>query len=260
MLISIASNLLNNNNLFKKHSTFNSTVNFIDDFNNLIAIHPYYIEKSPLAIIVDLEIDEFEKYFKNINYLQIVDDTLYLDSFKFDLNKIKKTNHSLLADTNFDLDYHELLKEIDYIIESNFKNILINGLLEIKINNLIKSFNDEKVKEAISDLIGYGDGLTPSGDDIIAGTLAGLLLSKNNTEFERFKGVVSRELTKNKTTIFSDSFIKHAMEGNFILNVINLVSNQNKKEVLINISNMGHRSGIDYLVGIKIGILKGGKI
>lgn len=262
MIISIPKHLLKNSNIFKKHSTFENTVNFSDSNNNLIAIHPYYVTKSPFAIIVKLEKNEFNNFFDTITYLQIDNNFLYLDNHKYNLNAVLLSNHDLLSlSLNQKVSENKLrhiLNSIDNILENTNKKTIYQDILANKITDFEISFETNDYIKSLNNLIGFGEGLTPSGDDIICGTLAGLLLANNITLFETLKDQTKTVLTLNKTSIFSYTFLNYAFLGLFIEHVYNLYLTNDIDDIISKISNMGHRSGIDYLIGIKIGIKKGG--
>jgi hypothetical protein len=60
-------------------------------------------------------------------------------------------------------------------------------------------------------LVGLGPGLTPAGDDVMAGTMAGLVLL-GHPAAERFSGGVYA-LTAGRTTELSRALLRHAMAG-----------------------------------------------
>lgn len=264
MIISIPKHIIKNSQIFKKHSTFESTVNFIDSNNNLIAVHPFYVARSPFAIIVKLDRDQFNIFFHNIEYLQFDNEYLYFDNYRYKLSDISFSNHDLLTLTEKEKlskdKLKDILNSIDKTLNKNTKQLTYSKVLDNKTNDFIEAFSTINFTESINNLIGFGEGLTPSGDDIICGTLAGLLLSNNIELFNNLKTQTKEILTINKTSIFSYTFLNYAFNGLFIEYVYNLFLTNDIDDLITNISNMGHRSGIDYLIGIKIGIKKGGKL
>lgn len=101
----------------------------------------------------------------------------------------------------------------------------------------------------ITDLIGLGIGLTPSGDDFLCGVLAGLiLLGRRDTEdFKHLSAEIARNLTK--TNAISAAFLRCAMDGQFSEALVTLGSvpfSQSRQMF----HAIGHSSGADTLCGL----------
>lgn len=122
--------------------------------------------------------------------------------------------------------------------------------------------------EGASFILGLGPGLTPSGDDFLAGLILSLnvggnaLLQKDNNDFNLFKKVSGEiyNLSKKKTTIYSQSLLNEALNRDGPNAAIQLIYSLLTKDVsevarrskiLIKI---GETSGADILIGIYYGI------
>lgn len=111
-----------------------------------------------------------------------------------------------------------------------------------------KSFTEASME--LSRLLGLGGGLTPSGDDFLCGTLAGLRFL--GTETNEFAKMLSSEIYKRlKDTLdISAAFLSCALEGQYSLAVKQLYQIPKASEIFAGFSEIGHSSGIDTLCGI----------
>jgi len=114
--------------------------------------------------------------------------------------------------------------------------------------------------EAAAHLLGLGEGLTPSGDDLLVGLLVVLHMTG------RLKAVLPspmhyrflKEVTAG-TSDLSGEFIRCALEGEFCEPVVLLVRSLFAREQhawplhAVSLAAMGHSSGIDAMVGIVLG-------
>ena len=129
----------------------------------------------------------------------------------------------------------------------------------------LKSKDEYLVKENIEKLIGYGIGLTPSGDDFLYGLLSVFWLTSSafNLNVEEFN-ILKRNIffLKQNTNFISQNLLSRALEGKFSEIVHNFLQNifmENSsvsylKLLLLRFSSIGHSSGIDILFGICYGI------
>ncbi len=115
--------------------------------------------------------------------------------------------------------------------------------------------------EAASALLGLGNGLTPAGDDILIGFLAGLRsVSRFDRTLENFGVSVGRSiaaLAPSRTSTISRIFLLHAAQGLFSENVVDLIRAVLNNEPCSCLSataerlcRFGASSGIDTLTGI----------
>ena len=101
----------------------------------------------------------------------------------------------------------------------------------------------------ITDLIGLGIGLTPSGDDFLCGVLAGLLLLglQDSQDFRHLSAEISRNLAK--TNAISAAFLRCAMNGQFSEALVTLGSVSFAQSLQM-FHDIGHSSGADTLCGL----------
>jgi len=132
----------------------------------------------------------------------------------------------------------------------------------------IMSGDIEAVKISAGSILGLGPGLTPSCDDFLAGLMlslntAGVSLFKNEPYTAQFFSNISKEistLAKEKTTIYSQSFLSEAALGEGPKTVLDLIytiitkSPQQVAEISKKLVGVGATSGADISIGIYYGI------
>lgn len=116
---------------------------------------------------------------------------------------------------------------------------------------------------AAQKMIGLGPGVTPSGDDILIGFLAGLHSTagdkQENLAFIRSFGAALSMLSK-ETSEISRTYLYHAIHGQFSSSMIALLDaiNVGEEGRLISIAKaamrVGHSSGMDSVTGLLIGL------
>ena len=134
----------------------------------------------------------------------------------------------------------------------------VTGLIESTENM------DLYTKDTVSALIGLGSGLTPSGDDLLVGYMAGLFCrvgrNKTRKKFISELGKTLIDLSK-KTTDISRTYLYHATKGQFSKNLTDLaeaICNGENSDHLYAVSTsamqMGHTSGMDSVTGLLLGL------
>ncbi|WP_430611308.1 DUF2877 domain-containing protein [Enterococcus sp. DIV0876] len=109
-----------------------------------------------------------------------------------------------------------------------------------------------KQRQAIDFLIGRGIGLTPTGDDMLVGTLLARYLTQQQDQ--RLDNYLKRKITAvhDLTTDVSQHYLLQAIEGNFsqtYAKVGRCRDQQTAKDVIQTIFAIGHTSGADFLAG-----------
>ncbi len=275
-LVSFGDSIPNGN--FTIHSRFRRTVNF---HNNalLISIVNEDIGSGPLNIIVR-GLD-----FRNIHSLSINNNILMINNFalamhntlkycsKLSLQKVDKAifskNLTLLNTTLLKL-YNE--KSLCFLLDEKRVGNFTSGfekefVKRMKLGlNLILKGTMNSLNEGISQIKGCGFGLTPSGDDFIAGLLSGLYLKQEifGKDFsETRKEIYETSLDEN---LISNTFLTLAQEGLFTENFKNLINSllhEGKEKLNIYIRrmlNIGETSGADTLVGFCFAFKKAGEL
>lgn len=104
----------------------------------------------------------------------------------------------------------------------------------------------------VADLVGAGPGTTPTGDDMIVGTLAAQRISGNLTNADRLAHAVAPLL--HRTTEASRHYLTAAASGRFaehVHDVVDFLARDVKASHIIALANgWGATSGIDLLVGL----------
>lgn len=273
------------------HSVYERTINLMID-NQLVALQ---IEGSPLSpISIILSVDESglgALDIKRGDNVTIDGEIIKIGNNEFSLSNISETFDTLLAG-----DYRpQLLADITISLIRNsnrcgFSSLVLsdkapddlslsyakNKLDEAEaICNLIKSnqANDktaihtkqEKLCDTLSNLIGVGTGLTPSGDDFITGILSTFAAFPDCFDSELVKCLRSEIYNKcDNTNEISRAFLDCALKGQYSKSVIDLyksicsagiispeqVSQETLTRLLNSFCKIGHTSGIDTLTGI----------
>lgn len=129
-----------------------------------------------------------------------------------------------------------------------------------EILETINKQTKEKQKQAFTYLIGRGNGLTPSGDDILIGFV---MLRKAFSQSAIFEEMLKEAEEQRNTTDISKAYYQSVFNGyissifsSFLENIYETDSkNKNETEVLIRqIGKYGHTSGYDTMFGIFLGL------
>jgi hypothetical protein len=109
--------------------------------------------------------------------------------------------------------------------------------------------NPQKIKS----LIGFGIGMTPSGDDFLVGLMASL---KGSHYFNYFRKIIVKNLYR--TNKVSGEFLRCASLGEFSATLAELIKagNDHKppEKYLYKLFKKGHTSGIESLLGFLKGL------
>jgi len=147
-----------------------------------------------------------------------------------------------------------------------YKAVLMERELDGRIRNFLtclKSGSDELEKE-INSLIGLGNGLTPSGDDFLAGfiTAVGVIEGENaKAAFKRIKEAIRQSVMS--TTDISRSMINASLEGKRrerMSSFIDAMLHSDRQMLNISIDKVlaiGSTSGADLSSGVVAGLVYG---
>ncbi|RHW34837.1 DUF2877 domain-containing protein [Neobacillus notoginsengisoli] len=121
------------------------------------------------------------------------------------------------------------------------------------------SSDEHSIEKALRYFLGRGQGLTPSGDDMVVGLLAFDAVS--HFIFAPFYQKLSKLLGEPITTDVGREYLRYALEHEFsstvskMVNALVIERDSDFKEVFGNLLGVGHSSGMDTLFGILIGML-----
>ena len=253
-LSTYASQIIQNETVGSVHSVYRSTINVMVN-DHLLALQTKHSPFSPISLITDLNHEEFNQ--TNITEGQTV--TFDLSSATvLNLAPEEKIPHKIR---------HELYKKFSRIIQesdtcgfdsifqisSNVEKDLVLTVAETKIHTADTLFHKKNYVEAanvISELVGLGIGLTPSGDDFLCGILAGYHIQglENSPEALCLKEAIYEQLSR--TNEISRAFLVSALEGHFSQAVNELWNNPDAETITQMFRAIGHSSGMDTLCGI----------
>jgi len=112
-----------------------------------------------------------------------------------------------------------------------------------------------RVPAAIDSLVGLGRGLTPGGDDVIAGLLIGLHAVGRRQLAHR----LGEQALQNRTTTLSSDLLRLARDGHAGLEALAVLAALHRPDVPIagavdRLLSIGHTSGADLATGMAIGL------
>ena len=124
---------------------------------------------------------------------------------------------------------------------------------------------DLTVASSLNELIGLGSGLTPSGDDLLVGYLAGLWCTVlDKSERIQFVSKLGKEVVRlsPQTTDISRTYLFHASRGQVSSRLADLAGaicrGENSDRLLTAVESamqVGHTSGMDAVAGLLIGLV-----
>lgn len=271
---------LNKLNNAKVHSVFKKVVNF--EYNGtLIALQSVEIPKGPLSISIDDSLDFFNFSLNIGDYLNISSKELFIGTSPIKIDSPEVWEPTLEYSPKLFLNDNKILvKSIKSIVIINGKSgglreavlsAIANKVPDRKDNDSFVSkllsevyvdFHSNSIVEAakkISNLLGYGAGLTPAGDDFLVGVLSVLhSLKYIDKNISKFHEILSAEIIENsfRTTMISKVFLDEATQGRFsesFHNVYRALSDESLEELYKACATMisiGHSSGTDGLCGL----------
>lgn len=253
-LSTYASQIIQNEAVASVHSVYRNTINIIVN-DHLLALQTKSSPFSPISLITDLSCNEF-------NQLDIEEgQTVTLDLASASISSLApsekiphKIRHELYRK------FYRVIQESDtqgfdsiFQIAPNVEHDLVLTVAETKIHTANTLFHQKNCQEAasvISELVGLGIGLTPSGDDFLCGILAGYHIQglENSPEAVCLKEAVRERLSR--TNEISRAFLTCALDGHFSQAVNELWRNPDTESIAQMFRAIGHSSGMDTLCGI----------
>lgn len=264
--------LLRDKGEYAVHSCFQSGFNikvneflcFIGNRQNTKLPFGILLEEQPIPSLLELLYDRKVSFVWNEELMQFETDDIivelrkanYFSSFiKLQPHGFSRCYLDLLMDnidlnlkTGFEISLSQLLKE-----ESERKERLYSSF---------KSKEKSSIRPALLKWIGYGLGLTPSGDDFLVGILfANTIYTILSKEFlQELKELVREE---KYTTDISTHYYISAFESCYndaLIEMYEALITFNEELVRISIDKIlqfGHTSGCDMIAGILMGLIYG---
>ncbi len=248
---------------FLVHSRFDNVINFTNTCNEIVFVTNIFENIASNGI-----------YIKNAalskdNSLSISKDQITINGEKISTNKTTTYNSKL---TFSDIDHLAFEKKLIEIPENHNSLFPPESMLFVILPERCRYFtkgfdhhfmknsleaaehlSSERIEKGIKLLKGTGKGLTPSGDDFIAGLLFGLHFN----EFKSQKCLASLRKNIFRAAIghnqLANTFLSNANRGNYFYLLKNFVILSSKKEKpavgLNQLLSLGATSGADLLTG-----------
>jgi len=266
------------NGTYTIHSRFQRTINF---HNNalLISIVNEDIGCGPFNIIVKgLDL-------KKIHSLSIYNNILTINNIALFMQEALKYSSKLSLNGVIIATFEENLVFLETVLtELCAEKSLCFLLDEERERNFTSGFEKEFIKrmksgvalilkgtmdslfEGVSKIKGCGFGLTPSGDDFIAGLLSGLYLKQElfGTDLSEVRNRIYENALGDN--LISNTFLFLAKEGLFVERFKNFTHSllyDEKEKIYTHIQkvlNIGETSGADMLVGFMFSFKKAGEL
>jgi hypothetical protein len=116
--------------------------------------------------------------------------------------------------------------------------------------------DDERLARVVDALVGLGPGLTPAGDDVLAGALVALVATGDHDRRRRLAAAV--RLARHRTTVVSGALLDHASAGRAIPElaryVVALARGGGDGHVVQDLERVGASSGAALAAGARIGL------
>lgn len=191
-----------------------------------------------------------------------IENIIFKDFILYDPDVEAIKNKNIVSVTLMDL-----LKSI--IIKNAYPKGFTPLLLDEKDDNILKKaylgiknifeFNFINYEIGIKNILGTGEGFTPSGDDFLTGFSLGLrVFSKSLKDYKKNYLILNElisYLAKQYTSKISYNFISEAISGRVSMQVKDLIQSlyeenfTNLEEKVFKVLNLGHSSGADFLTG-----------
>ena len=175
--------------------------------------------------------------------------------------------HQLIQDVFDIIDDTEFGKVIRRIIHNDVQVLSPLGQhAHLLLKDLDTTASHDQWLHVIQQLIGFGPGLTPSGDDFISGILSAMTFEGPELKHaELYRAIIDTVLHhRHETTVVSSAFLEHASQKKFSRAIHELfytyLQNQRSQEIIERIKQIGHTSGTDFLSGLVFGLVKGGGV
>ncbi|MEJ7542084.1 DUF2877 domain-containing protein [Staphylococcus intermedius] len=246
---SIVLALLKETTTWHVHSQFQKGFNLMNQNGAIIFVGTNENGSFPFGISVD---EETKK--KMLAQIQ------RNDEFHVDCLKLKHAQFSLDLDTiideprqNFhDADVEALWMHLNAYDFSDYAHTDFS-LSRMKEFKRVLSDSEENVIPQLTFLVGRGNGLTPTGDDILVGLLYSHFIQPfiAPVHFQTMMTLIAQE----RTTIISENFLNLALQGIFSSRISQL-NDTVSDEAIQALVEVGSSSGKDTLYGIYIGLIK----
>lgn len=254
---------------YRVHSRFSHAVNFISGDDLATVVHPsvgggpfnLVVEGVNLSVIDKLKIGD-DSFFLNDEIIPLDDSKKYYSEIKlhgFD-EQLFKDNLLFLEEI---LIQRTLEKSLVFLLDESRRKYFKTGFeieLVRRFDSAIKCFRSSDIMGATRKIKGAGFGLTPSGDDFIAGFLTALNLSSKILDKDYSKTITGIVLESRSGNFLSGAFLYAASRGWLTETFKDLIhsllyrSREVIQERLMKVFTHGETSGADWCVGFLYGL------
>lgn len=247
---------------FRVHSIFQNVLN-VAHKNELIIFANETVTKRPNLVAVD-QITDFQRLDIKIGTIVRVHQ-----------NEIEIGNHQFLYKNAYHWKFQELVyipltipkvmkfKEeiIDFLQTQsklnyyNFKdNIEKQSMVDVYKFTQINRFKDAPNMIHAERLIGLGEGLTPHGDDVLAGYIFAKNLYREDKEFNQH--VLKQTRLKSNIISYSmiDQIVHHQYSDDFKQLAYAIQNGSNEEQAIQTLADFGATSGLAILSGVAFGL------
>ncbi len=185
------------------------------------------------------------------DHIEYYQDTLMLNEYQINLSQAKIFSTADIYLKKVDKVFYS---KLNYFVKKNYSCELYVSAAKEVCQRLLE-FKPEAVFDprALESLVGFGIGMTPSGDDFLVGLMASL---KGTSYFEEVSEALNKLL--GKTNSISREFLRCAARGEFSASFAELILAGNKsidpEKHFIKIIHKGHTSGVESLLGFLKGL------
>lgn len=270
---------LQKEHIYKIHSVYKNTINIYAS-DRILAIHPEHIPATPLSVSVPLTDMEFEQIVseaKKVDYLRIEEENLYICTKRWWIGKVEKWDSKLC----YHLDNkakEQLLFQLQKMIvqygkatggmsdaafyrETSDMDDLITAALKKSAGEMLRAGLEDMdaLLDAAYEMIGLGNGLTPSGDDFLTGLILALQVEAPSYELEHSMLCAMVKKQSDRTNDISRQYLLRACEGEYGVKLHLLIREAIKNPLSIpdrleDVRKTGHSSGLDCLNGLAVGL------
>lgn len=237
----IALSLLSANQRMRVHSIFNNGFNIVNDQNDLVFIGTNKNGYFPFGITIDkYTMHHIRESLKVGDVLQTSQKTINHNDFMLMNKNAEIYLYSKVKENNIN-DIKSVVSSYDF---SDYKE---GDFKSETIKRIISDLENSEADFPLGYLVGRGQGLTPSGDDMITGILYINALDPfiADTHLETLAAYIRSKVT----TIVSESFIKLALDGVFSRRITDIGENP-VTDTVDALLELGSSSGRDTLYGI----------
>lgn len=125
----------------------------------------------------------------------------------------------------------------------------------LNIGEALKFRNASQLKRACTSLLGAGPGLTPSGDDFLCGMLQMLWALGADAYGFKIKNIIAEAIEEKLylTCDISKAYLMQSLRGyagELTQEMLSAANEQECRECMVRMSQIGHSSGVDMLCGV----------